>query len=101
MSTKFNSIFQQYSTSKEFIFFTESYEGFTPETFDQLLSDMNTMKTDVLDNTDKKYGLAYFEIIAESTAFTFYFYVDKSSNPAADPHEIGLFCLTMSNPINS
>jgi hypothetical protein len=58
-----------------------------------LLGDLDNLKAEVLENEEKKYGLAFFEIIVESNPYCFYFYVSKSASPETEPNEIGLFCL--------
>lgn len=55
----------------------------------------------VLENPATRYGLANFEIIIDQNPFVYYFYVQRSADEEKEPHEIGFFCLSLFEPVNS
>ncbi|KAL4485472.1 hypothetical protein ABPG72_008340 [Tetrahymena utriculariae] len=100
VTEKFNQLLEQYCNHKEFAVNIQDYQEFQNESLEQILNDMNQFKESILQSEEQKYGLVMFSIQAGEVPFCFYFYVAKSADDKT-PHEIGLFCLSMSDQINN
>ncbi|KAL4438262.1 hypothetical protein ABPG74_009685 [Tetrahymena malaccensis] len=100
VTEKFNQMLEQYCNHKEFAVNIQDYQELQNESLEQILNDMNQFKDQVLQSEEQKYGLVMFSISTGEIPFCFYFYVAKSADDKV-PHEIGLFCLTMSDQINN